>query len=181
MRRGALLALAGSVLAVAAAYALAFLPGARSALAPVLLAVGTGGVLAAVLALAVERNGRLGALWVPVLFVALVVGAGLGALVLLPAADPADPRLVLGLPPRAAFLLYGVGLLPTLVVPVAYALTFERLTLRPEDLERVRRAAEARRAGKRRGPAEGGPAGEGPARAGPEGRGAAASGPDGDP
>ncbi len=144
--RGPLGALTASTLAVATAYALAFLPAAPPLVAPVLLAGGTGGVLASVLALAVQRDGRLGAFWIPVLTVGLVVGAGLAALVLAPATDPADPTLVLGLPPRAAFLLYGVGLVPALIVPLAYALTFERSTLRPEDLERVRRAAAARRA-----------------------------------
>lgn len=123
------------------AYGLAFLPGAPERLAPALLALGTAGILAGVLALGAERGGRLGVLWVPVLFVVVVVGGGLVALVLMPPAGPADPTLVLGLPPRAALLLYGIGLLPTLVVPVAYALTFERLTLSDEDLARVRAAA----------------------------------------
>lgn len=127
---------------VAAAYALAFVPGLPPALPPLLLSVGTGGILATVLALGAQRDGRLGVLWIPVVFVALVVGGGLVALVLLPAPEnAADVRLVMGLPPRAALLLYGVGFFPTLVVPVMYAVTFERLTLSEDDLERVRRAA----------------------------------------
>jgi hypothetical protein len=36
-------------------------------------------------------------------------------------------------------VLFGIGFLPLLVAPVAYALTFEEQTLRPGDLERVRR------------------------------------------
>jgi hypothetical protein len=35
-------------------------------------------------------------------------------------------------------VIYGVGLLPIIVLPVAYALTFETLTLSAEDLEQVR-------------------------------------------
>jgi hypothetical protein len=50
---------------------------------------------------------------------------------------------VLGLPRRAAIVLYGIGLLPLFVLPVAYALTFDEMTLSEEDLERVRRAAAA--------------------------------------
>jgi hypothetical protein len=42
-------------------------------------------------------------------------------------------------------VLYGIGLLPTLVLPVAYALTFADQTLRPEDLERVLETARAAR------------------------------------
>ena len=58
------------------------------------------------------------------------------ALFALPDPGAAEP-LWLGLPRRAAIILYGIGLLPTLVLPVAYALTFADQTLRPEDLERV--------------------------------------------
>ncbi|MBA2239290.1 MAG: hypothetical protein H0W24_11405, partial [Lysobacter sp.] len=57
----------------------------------------------------------------------------------------AEP-LLFGLPQRAAIIVYGVGLLPTLVLPVAYALTFEAQTLRDEDLERVRAVGRAWRA-----------------------------------
>jgi hypothetical protein len=134
-----------STLLLAAAYGLAFAPGVAPRLSPLLLAFGTAGVLASTLMLSAQREGRLGVLWVPVLFIVLVVAGGLAALILLPPVDPSDPTLFLGLPPRAALLMYGVGLLPTLIVPVSYALTFDRLTLSPEDLERVREAGRARR------------------------------------
>jgi hypothetical protein len=35
-------------------------------------------------------------------------------------------------------VIYGVGLLPIIVLPVAYALTFETQTLNAEDVELVR-------------------------------------------
>jgi hypothetical protein len=35
-------------------------------------------------------------------------------------------------------VIYGIGLLPIIVLPVAYALTFEAQTLNAEDVERVR-------------------------------------------
>ena len=38
-------------------------------------------------------------------------------------------------------IVYGVGLFPVLVLPVAYALTFDEQTLRAEDLARVRASA----------------------------------------
>ena len=58
----------------------------------------------------------------------------------------AGAPLWLGLPKGAALVLYGVGLLPLLVLPLAYALTFEGQTLSEADLERVRRAASGLRA-----------------------------------
>jgi hypothetical protein len=70
---------------------------------------------------------------------------------------PAESEpLWLGLPRRAAIVLYGVGLLPMFVLPVAYALTFDRVTLRPEDIVAVRaaRAKVMRERGTVPGPAE---------------------------
>jgi hypothetical protein len=140
----AVIGVATALLAIA--YALAFVPQAGSTVPAALLAVGTALALAGTLALGAERGGRLGVLWVPVVFVVVIVAGGLLILLVLPPTDPSDPTLVLGLPPRAALLLYGIGLVPTLVVPVAYALTFDRMTLSAEDLERVRAAAGRRAA-----------------------------------
>ena len=55
----------------------------------------------------------------------LVLAVGFGAVLLLHPASPTDPTLWLGLPPRAAVILYGIGILPALVLPLAYALTFD--------------------------------------------------------
>lgn len=62
-------------------------------------------------------------------------------LLALPGLDAPDAELFLGLPRRAAFLLLGVGLLPGLVVPLAYGLVFDRQTLTEEDLGRLREVA----------------------------------------
>jgi hypothetical protein len=88
------------------------------------------------------RHGHLGRMrWIFAgVFLVLVVGFGVA--LALPPADPADPTLWLGLPPRAAVIMYGVGLLPFLAVPISYALTFDRNTLREEDWARVREAAD---------------------------------------
>jgi len=81
---------------------------------------------------------------------ALWVGAGLALLVVMPAADTTDPQLILGLPPRAAWMIFGVGLAPGLFVPLAYALFFDQVTLSESSLERLRetarRVAEEKRA-----------------------------------
>jgi hypothetical protein len=46
--------------------------------------------------------------------------------------------LWLGLPRRAAILVYGIGLLPALVLPICYALGFESAVLSGADLEKLR-------------------------------------------
>lgn len=147
MKRAALAVHLLSALAIALAYASAFLPGGAPGWAAPLLAVGTGAALVSVMALGAARGGRIGWLWVPFALTLVLVSGGLLLLLALPPADPAEPALVLGLPLRAAVLLYGVGLLPAFVVPVAYALTFDRLTLGEEELERVRAVGRRRRGG----------------------------------
>ncbi|HSG46635.1 MAG TPA: hypothetical protein VLA43_02355 [Longimicrobiales bacterium] len=78
---------------------------------------------------------------------AVWVSGGLMVLLALPGVDAADAPLFLGLPRRAAFLLLGVGLAPAFVVPLAYALVFDRETLTREDLDHLREvAARVRRA-----------------------------------
>jgi hypothetical protein len=71
---------------------------------------------------------------------------GFGAALALPATEGPLSTLWLGLPARAAIVIYGVGLLPIVVLPVAYALTFETQTLSAEDVERVRALARENRA-----------------------------------
>lgn len=83
------------------------------------------------------RRG-IGPLKMPFAFVALVLVIGFGAALALPATEGPLSTLWLGLPARAAIVIYGVGLLPIVVLPIAYALTFETQTLSAEDVERVR-------------------------------------------
>jgi hypothetical protein len=89
------------------------------------------------------RSG-IGQLKIPFVFVFIVLAVGFGAALAIPAEDPAS-SLWLGLPLRAAIVIYGIGLLPIIVLPVAYALTFETQTLSAADLERVRALARERR------------------------------------
>ena len=83
----------------------------------------------------------MGPLKIPFAFVILMLVIGFGAALALPATEGALSKLWLGLPARAAIVIYGVGLLPIFVLPIAYALTFETQTLSAEDLERVRKLA----------------------------------------
>ena len=141
MKRAALLTHLLSAVAVVGAYASAFLPGGAPPWAAPLLALGTAGAIVSAMALGAAKEGHVGRLRGPFAAVFLVVAGGLLLLLALPPADPTEPTLILGLPLRAAILLYGIGLLPALLVPLAYALTFDELTLREEDLERVRAVA----------------------------------------
>jgi hypothetical protein len=141
IKRAALGAVFLSVASIGAAYASAFFPGGAPGWAPWVMAVGIALLMVATMALGAAREGRLGRLTLPFAFVFLVLTVGFGVVLALPAADPLDPELWLGLPPRAAVVLYGVGLLPLLAVPLAYALTFDEMTLSDEDLARVRAAA----------------------------------------
>ena len=141
IKRSALRAVFLSVVAIGVAYASAFAPGGAPRWAAWLMAMGIAVLLVATMALGAARDGRLGRLALPFGFVLLVLAVGFGAVLALPPADPLDPSLWLGLPPRAAVVLYGIGLLPLFAVPVAYALTFDDMTLSDADLARVRAAA----------------------------------------
>jgi hypothetical protein len=121
---------------IAVAYGSAFVPGGtRWGVWCMVLGLAT--MVVSLMALgAVRRGGGLGRLRLPLAFTFLVIVAGFAAALLLPD-EGAAARLLLGLPVRAALVLYGVGLLPLVVLPLAYALTFDDLTLREEDLAKV--------------------------------------------
>ena len=109
-------------------------------------AMGTAGSFLSLIALGSARYGESRPVPWALGLLALVLLGGFAAMILLPPPDPAEPVLWLGLPPGAAVLIYVIGLLPLFLAPVAYALDFERWTLRPEDLERVKELAAERRA-----------------------------------
>jgi hypothetical protein len=138
-RRVALVALLAGVFAIATGYATAFLPGGTPTWAPWLLALGIPMTLGAIMILGAAR-GRMGIgpLKYPFAFVVAVLAIGFCAALAIPATEGPLSNLWLGLPARAAIVIYGIGLLPIIVLPVAYALTFEAQTLNAEDVERVR-------------------------------------------
>jgi hypothetical protein len=51
--------------------------------------------------------------------------------------------MILGLPRRAAIVIYVIGLLPLFAMPFAYAATFDDATLSADDLARLRADADA--------------------------------------
>jgi hypothetical protein len=143
IRTRALVGLTLSVSALAVGYGSAFLPGGAPAWAPWAAALGIPGALVSTMTLGAARDGSIGRLVAPFAFVFVVLAGGFCLALALGAPDPADPTLWLGLPPRAAVILYGVGFLPLVVVPLAYALTFDELALRSEDWETIRERAAA--------------------------------------
>jgi hypothetical protein len=95
---------------------------------------------------AARGSNGIGSLKIPFLFVFIVLAGGFCLALALPEAEGNGAQLVLGLPLRAAILIYGVGLLPTFVLPIAYAITFQTQTLSEADIARVRELAERTRA-----------------------------------
>ncbi len=130
------------LIAIALGYAAAFIPGGTPPWAPWLLALGIPAALGAIMILGAARGrAGIGPLKYPFAFVVGVLAIGFCAALALPATEGPLSRLWLGLPARAAIVIYGIGLLPIIVLPVAYALTFEAQTLCADDVERVRELA----------------------------------------
>ncbi len=138
------MALTGALVTIAAGYASAFKTGGAPAWAPWLLAFGIPIALVAVMVMGAARDrGGIKKLAIPFAFVGILLTLGFCLALGLPANESAQSSLILGLPLRAAIVIYGVGLIPTVVLPVAYALTFETQTLNAEDLEKVRKLGAA--------------------------------------
>ncbi len=137
MRRAGLSLLLLGLLAIAAAYAVVLARVAPGA-APSWLALGTTAVLAGMAVLGIARRGRV----TPRLLGAAVVcfasvAVGLAVPLILPPPAVGD-QLLLGLPRPTAILLALVGLLPLLLLPLAYAAAFEREVLSDADLAGLR-------------------------------------------
>lgn len=132
-----------SIAGIGVAYFAAILSGSARPWSAWLMAIATSCAMVAMLALGAARNGARGGrrrLAVPFAGVLLILTGAFAAALVLPATGE---RLLLGLPLRAAIVLYGIGLLPALILPLAYALTFDD-DLTEEDLERVQEAARSR-------------------------------------
>ncbi len=138
MRQMALRICAFGVSLIGLAYATAWLPGGAPRWGVAMMIVGAALTLAATLALgALGSSGRRGRILATAAFLFVVIVAGLGAPLLLPARGAGEP-LLLGLPLRAALEVYGVGLLPMLVLPFVYAREFDPRELDPAALEAFR-------------------------------------------
>lgn len=144
MKRLALYVLFASIAAIFGVYVRVVIAGTAPSWAAWAIALSTALSMLATMVLGAarrgKRNGGLGGLALPLVVTFLLIAGGFALALGLPAAG--EP-LVLGLPRRAAIVLYGIGLLPLFILPVAYALTFDEMTLSEEDLKRVRQAVAA--------------------------------------
>jgi hypothetical protein len=141
----AVTALVVSAAGIACVYATAFLPGGPPTAAVVLMIVCIATMMVSVMTLGAARGGHAGRLAAPFAAVWIIVVVGFVAALLLPAETLSQPALWFGVPRRTALVLYGVGLLPLLGLPLAYAATFDHFTLSDEHLTMLRaRAAEIR-------------------------------------
>ncbi|HEX6063055.1 MAG TPA: hypothetical protein VFZ04_02490 [Longimicrobiales bacterium] len=140
-RRLALLTIVLAVLVIGAGYASAFLPGGAPRIASFAFAIATAALMTAISVLGVARGTtRLGALrWVFAITFLVMAGGFCAALL----APPSPNELWLGLPRGAAIILYVVGLVPLLILPVAYALTFDKHTMSDSELAELRRRLQA--------------------------------------
>jgi hypothetical protein len=138
-KRTARVALTLSACAIGVAYASAFKTGGAPVWAAWLLAFGIPTALVSIMIMGAARQGRgVKRLLVPFAFVGILLTAGFVLALSLPGNEGPQSALIFGLPLRAAIIIYGVGLIPIVILPIGYALTFETRTLSVEDLERVR-------------------------------------------
>lgn len=111
--------------AIGVAYASAIVAGAAPAWAPRLVAFGAAATSVALFMLGAATRGPVGRgtrALLAVLFIA-IAGSFLAALALPADEGPGGPML-LGLPLRLAVVFYGVGVVPLVALPLAFARTF---------------------------------------------------------
>jgi len=137
-KRAPLAAVAGGTALIGCAYLAAALTGSPPAWAPPLFIFGTASAMVGMMVLGAATGRGIGRLALPLAFVWLLLVGGFTVVWIAPAFTTAG--LWLGLPPAAAIVVYGIGLTPLLVLPLAYALTFDSVILQPGDVERVRAA-----------------------------------------
>lgn len=110
-----------------------------SPLAPWLAALGGATFPVSLIALGAARRGRLGPLEgrlrLPLALLWLLLAGGLAAVLALPAGGPD----VAGLPLATALMIFVLVPVPLLGLGLLYALSFNRLGVREEDLDRMRR------------------------------------------
>jgi hypothetical protein len=98
---------------------------------------------AALIVIAVSREGRVGPIGSVLMILLIMLEAGAVGMLVLRGNIHAAPWIA-GLPLAAAIQLYGLGLAPLLLVALGYALTFDRYELRRDDLDRLAQRARSR-------------------------------------
>lgn len=142
MKKGALVVLILSMAAIGLAYAAVFVSAGAATWSAWVMAIATPLAMVSTMTLGAARTGKansgLGRLVIPFAVVLLIMLGAFTLAFILPASG--EP-LLLGIPRRAAIVMYGIGVIPVFILPLAYAVTFDELTLTEDDIERVREAA----------------------------------------
>jgi hypothetical protein len=125
---------------VGGAYLVAWRSGATAPAAAWLLVAGNAVTMATALLLGARGARRSPWLVGAAALVGIMLIAAFAAGLLLPAESAGAP-LVLGLPARLAYIVYGVGVLPVFVLPMAFARDFSDDGLDPGSLAALRREA----------------------------------------
>jgi hypothetical protein len=137
-RRFALLVIFVSMLVIGAGYASAFRDDGVPRFMTYAFAIATAALMTAIIVLGAARKGtKLGILAWVFAFTFLVLAAGFS--VALSETAVSTDRLYLGLPAGAAVIIYVVGLIPMAVLPIAYALTFDKMSFDEAELAELRR------------------------------------------
>lgn len=127
-----------AALLILAGYAMAFGGEAWSRRGAVALIAGNAILAAATLALGAPVRGRWRrAIAVALGGTALLLAGAMMTAVLLPPPDTADP-LYLGFPLGVAVVLLGAGMLPLLVLPALFALSFDAAAFDPSRIGQLR-------------------------------------------
>lgn len=143
LKRAALAAVVLGTAAIGVTYLSAFFGDEPVRWGPPTFVVGVACIMVGMMVMGAATDRGVGRLAIPFALTWLLLVGGFAWVF----RAPPSGELWLGLPPAAAIIIYGIGLAPVLVLPLAYALTFDSITLRPEDIERVREAAAARERG----------------------------------
>ena len=143
LREAGVAGVAAGAACVAAAYLMVSLA-PQSTTPAWLLAAGNVLTMSSAVLLGARRGTRTRWLVASAVAIALLLAGALGAALLLPPEDPTTP-LVLGLPRRLAWIVYGVGILPACFLPLAFARDFTDDGLDPDGLAALRRDAAALR------------------------------------
>jgi hypothetical protein len=124
--RVALIGVCAGSLLVAVAFASAWTPGGAPVWGTWVMVLGSAKLLGAATMLGALNSGvRWSLALMAAVFLSLVIAIGFGAPLLLPVETASSP-LFLGLPLRAAIEIYGVGLVPIVVLPLLFAMEFKR-------------------------------------------------------
>lgn len=136
--RIAVVLIMSAVLACSAAYAAVWTRLSLQSLAPYALAFGIGASTLGMFILGAARMGRIPRVLLVAFGTVFVCVTGAFWLALrLPPLEGGGGPLLLGLPRRTTLMFLGVGVIPTFVLPITYALTFDRHVLRAEDVDRL--------------------------------------------